>query len=204
MLKFKKEKDEELLKKELELLKVPIEEYVIKRRKLEVGLVDAERSRLQKQNWREKRWKYLKGIRKFHRSTKGKKFHRALGRFLATREFEGSLKNYQSERDSARKVDRGDRVGEWFEKVNLMGIEECREFLIGASSTLTHALIELRYYEPSMDESVGYKVFLSYLIDRYLDSLMKIVEGRVNEVDWGFWEELLFFKEDDVKEANNS
>lgn len=44
------------------------------------------KSQLAKHNWRAKKLKYLRGIRKFHRSIAGKKFHRSLSRFLLTRE----------------------------------------------------------------------------------------------------------------------
>ena len=46
---------------------------------------DIEKSKAQKKNWRKNKHKIKKGIKAFHRSTDGKKFHRKLGRFLATR-----------------------------------------------------------------------------------------------------------------------
>ncbi|MEM1672920.1 MAG: hypothetical protein QXT86_12800, partial [Archaeoglobaceae archaeon] len=72
IVKFKREEDRYLLEKEAEKFGLSLEEQFLKRRKLEIGLTDWEKRLDQKQNWREKRFKYLRGIRKFHRSTRGK------------------------------------------------------------------------------------------------------------------------------------
>lgn len=48
---------------------------------------DLDRSRNSKRAWRLNRRKYLKGIRKYHKSTEGKRFHRKLGRLNATRDY---------------------------------------------------------------------------------------------------------------------
>lgn len=57
-----------------------------RRREKTFELKDYRKSQVQKQNWRKKKLTYLRGINKFHRSIAGKKFHRAISRFLLTRE----------------------------------------------------------------------------------------------------------------------
>ena len=180
-MKFKSDIDEKIVREEAERLGVGIEEYFIKRRELEIGLADIERSNISKKNWREKRWKYLKGIRKFHRSTKGKEFHRNLGRFLSTREFEGDLKNYQTARDSDRKE----------ECVDFRSVDENKELLIGLTSLVTHALIELRYYSGGINEGVEYLLLLNDILVKFKEDYEKIIMGRVEEVDFEFWKSLL-------------
>ncbi len=51
---------------------------------------DFRKGQTQKGNWRKHRWKIMKGIDQYHKSTAGKKFHRKLGTFLALRNM-GSL-----------------------------------------------------------------------------------------------------------------
>lgn len=65
-----------------------IDEFIKRRREKVFQLKDFRRSQLSKRAWRVNRFSMMKGINKFHRSVKGKKFHRQLGRFLATRVFE--------------------------------------------------------------------------------------------------------------------
>ena len=62
------------------------EAIILKRTEKKKRLKDFRKSKLSKKSWRINRKKLEKGIKKFHRSTKGKRFHRALGRRLATRE----------------------------------------------------------------------------------------------------------------------
>lgn len=178
MVKFKKESDRLFLEEEAKKSGVSLEEQFLKRRKLEIGLTDWERRLNQKQNWREKRFKYLQGIRKFHRSTKGKEFHRRLGRFLATRDTSSKLAYYQGIQDKER----------FLESLRFDKVDEYREFLISVLSALTHALIEERYFEPDLDEAVRYKMFLGILLAEGVDVLKKVCEGRDNEIDFEFWE----------------
>lgn len=178
IVKFKREEDRYLLEKEAEKFGLSLEEQFLKRRKLEIGLTDWERRLDQKQNWREKRFKYLRGIRKFHRSTRGKEFHRRLGRFLATRDTSSKLAYYQGEVEKER----------FFESLRFDKVDEYREFLISVLSALTHALIEERYFEPDLNEAVGYKLFLGVLLAEAFDVLKKICLGLDGEVDFEFWE----------------
>jgi len=175
-MKFKSVVDEQVFRSEWLKSGLSLDEFLVKRGELELGLVDWERSQRQKQNWKKYRWKYLKGIRNFHSSTVGKKFHRNLGRFLATRETETLLKAYQREKEAEREL-RG---------LNLRKVQENLEFLIAVLSAGVHALIEERYYRASVDEAVDYKLFLEELLGKMKEVLDWLFE-EVEEVDWDFW-----------------
>jgi hypothetical protein len=175
-MKFKTLLDEQVFRSEWLRSGLSLDEFLVKRRELELGLVDWERSQRQKQNWRKYRWKYLRGIRNFHNSTVGKRFHRNLARFLATRETETLLRAYQREKEKEREL----------RALNLRKVQENLEFLIAVLSAGVHALIEERYYWGSVDEAVDYKLFLEELLGKVkevLDWLFDEVEG----VDWDFW-----------------
>lgn len=60
-------------------------EFIKRRRESEKTVKDSRKSSDSKSMWREKRYKIMKGIKAYHKSTEGKRFHRKLGRFLATR-----------------------------------------------------------------------------------------------------------------------
>jgi hypothetical protein len=175
-MKFKSDIDERLFRSEWLKSGLPLDEFLVKRRELEFGLVDWERSQRQKVNWQRYRWKYLKGIRAFHRSTEGKRFHRNLGRFLATREPESLLRAYQREKEKEREL-RG---------LDLRKVQENLEFLIVVLSAGVHGLIEERYYRASVDEAVEYKLFLEELL-RKVKEVLEWVFGEEEGVDWDFW-----------------
>ena len=63
------------------------------RKKLQIvkKSIDRKKSRDMKNNWRRNKHQLIKGIKKWHQSTQGKRFHRALGRFNALRENKNSL-----------------------------------------------------------------------------------------------------------------
>jgi hypothetical protein len=63
-----------------------LEMYVKKRNDLIPKYRDFRRSQSAKEAWRHNRYNFMKGIKRFHKSTKGKRMHRAIGDFLATRE----------------------------------------------------------------------------------------------------------------------
>jgi len=176
MIKFKSTIDENLFRSEWLRSCLPLEEFLVKRQELEIGLTDWERSQRQKINWQKYRWKYLKGIRDFHSSTAGKRFHRNLARFLVTRSPESFLKTYQSEKEKEREV-RG---------LDLRKVKENLEFLIAVLSAGVHALIEERYYKASVDEAVEYKFFLSEMLNK-VKEVLEWVCGERDYVDWDFW-----------------
>jgi hypothetical protein len=66
-------------------------ELFIKRRTSVIpGLKNFRKSQIAKSQWRRNKYEMLKNMRKFHKSTAGKKFHRNLGNFLATRIFQST------------------------------------------------------------------------------------------------------------------
>jgi len=113
-------------------------EMVIRKRRLFIPkLVDFRRSQVTKAEWRKFRYKIMKGIKRFHRSTAGKRFHRSLARFIATRQF------YRS--DSL--------VGNKNESVDIV-----LDTLKAIASAKTHLLIESHFYM-SVDVYVDYFIF---------------------------------------------
>jgi hypothetical protein len=95
-----------------------INEFIKKRSELRRGYRDYAKSSSTANAWKKNRWKYMKGIHNFHRSVAGKKFHRNLGTFLATR----ILRSDESYVDP--------------------------EYLVAASSLKTHLYLELLSFSP--------------------------------------------------------
>lgn len=96
-----------------------VEMYVKSRSGLISGLKDFRKSQNTKESWRKNRHKYMKGIKNFHRSTKGKRLHRAMS---------GYLINHESYKDLTHPP-----VFETLKAIN---------------SLKTHLYIELEYYTP--------------------------------------------------------
>lgn len=63
------------------------EEVSVRRNHQKRGVKNLKKSLQAKKTWRTKGRNLRRGIAKFHRSSKGKQFHRKLGRLLATRDF---------------------------------------------------------------------------------------------------------------------
>jgi hypothetical protein len=175
-MKFKSDVDERLFRSEWLKSGLSLDEFLVKRQELELGLVDWERSQRQKVNWQRYRWKYLRGIRSFHSSTVGKRFHRNLARFLATRETDSLLKVYQREKEKERDL----------KGLDLRKVQENLEFLIAVLSAGVHALIEERYYRVSVDEAVDYKLFLEEVLKK-VKEVLDWLYGEEDGVDWDFW-----------------
>jgi len=111
----------------------------IRRRKGVISqLKDYHKSQQGKSSWRANRWQHLRGIKRFAKSTEGKRFHRALGNFLANR--------YMRDKPSSQ-----------FQRENY-------DFLLSLSSLQTHALLENDYYFPSIVEAADYEFFSEYVI----------------------------------------
>jgi len=123
-------------------------EVFIQRRKATVRhLKDFRRQQITRQQWRHNRYNMMKGIKSFHKSTKGKKFHRALGRFLSTRLplAKGSL---LAVRD----------IGE------ASYIRELGEVFKALSSYKTHAWIQFENYMSASD-TADYEIFLDAAVE---------------------------------------
>jgi len=144
-----------------------LEIFVKIRRTLVPGLRNFRKSQVSKEQWRKNRYKLLKGIKRFHRSTKGKRMHRAIGRFLATRD--SSLGSFKR------------KANEYLE------IHDVCEILKALTSVKTHNYIEFEYYH-TVDEEVLYQIFTEELlpaIDRMEKALIS-TKGTITKEDLDF------------------
>jgi hypothetical protein len=118
-------------------------------------LKDYRKSSKQKTNWRENRYKMMKGIKAFHKSVEGKRFHKRLGRFLATRitrKNEDVSEDYQT-------------------------LMSKRGYIIGLNSAKQHLLVELEYFH-QLEEHVQLEEFI---VDYALPFFQTIEEKIVND-----------------------
>jgi hypothetical protein len=99
--------------------------FIKSRRDITGRLKNFRRQQGGREAWRKNRYGYMKGIRSFHKSTDGKRFHRAMGRFLT-----GRILNREQKRE---------------------GLDF--EGLKALSSLRTHYYIEREFYH-SLDEEV--------------------------------------------------
>ena len=109
----------ESVDKEFEPSEEMLEIYIGRREGLVKKLKDHRRGQNTKAQWRESRHKMMRGIKAYHRSTEGKRFHRNLGNHLANRIFKHE---------------------------SFSNIIEKSEYLKALSSAKTHFFIELQYY----------------------------------------------------------
>jgi len=98
---------------------------------------DHKRSRVMKDHWRRNKAVLKKGIEKWHKSTAGKRFHRALGRFNALRETAGY--QYYYSRDTKPVLSK---------ETKEISMDQVNDALLSLSSIETHLNLELQYYEP--------------------------------------------------------
>lgn len=162
-MKFKSDLDKSLLMLELGYSdtsspdQVPedvIESFIKKRRKLVTGLKDFRKSQEVKSNWRRHRYKMMKGIKSWHKSTTGKRFHRQLGRFLATKILEDN-----------------DRLD----------IEKY-ETLKALSSLHTHMYIEGEFFRSSVNEDVDFELMVEYSLPLLTNLELKILENKYADI----------------------
>lgn len=167
MIKFRSEDDKLAFLVEsgnLELLNVNTDDwpenlseiFFKKQRERATNIVDFRKSQLTKRQWRQDKWKMMTGINKFHRSVKGKKFHRSLGRFLATRIFEPS------------------RVS------SLVSLRA--ESLKAITSLRTHLYIESEFYMP-LEEAANFMVLYEHAVPALAEIETKVYKGLVDEIN---------------------
>lgn len=130
-------------------------ELFLKRRKgIVPRLKDFRKSQATKSSWNKHRWKYLKGIKKFARSIRGKRLHRSLGRFVATR-YSLKTKTSAPRRET---------------------LELVKDLALKALPSLrTHMYIEQGYYM-SLSEQVESELFMDYALP-----ILRDVEERIYE-----------------------
>lgn len=136
---------------------VQLDEFIKKRRGRVKKMVDFRKSQNAKANWRKNRFKMMRSIKKWHKSTEGKRFHRQLGRFLATRLRE----NYYDE-------------------------SEKYEILKAVSSLRTHLYLEGEYMMP-IEEQIDFDLMMEYAIPLItnveLNILNNVQELSENELE---------------------
>jgi len=133
-------------------------ELFIKRRKPLSGAIKSFRkSQDTKAQWRRNKWSFMRGIKRFSKSTEGKRFHRNLGRFLSTRYFHPTMKSIISlDREDDGKENRHDVQEE-------LNIFDLAEVLKAVTSVKTHLFIELERYFP-LQEEVEYAEMLDVVL----------------------------------------
>ena len=129
--------------------------FIKTRRNLVSNLRDFKKSNRQTSVWKEQRFKYLQGIKRFHNSIQGKRLHRTMGRFLATRIFNLNPNNLRSR--------------------SMLRASESS--LKAVSSVRSHAYIELEYTYPILEEVQLYD-WLEYAIPLLNNLEMKLFEDN--------------------------
>lgn len=140
-----------------------VHEFVIHRDRDVDQVKDRKKSQNQKHNYRRNKAKYKRGIRRFHRSAKGKRFHRALGNFVATRS--------QTD-DRAPKTGRKKTVEESF-----------GDILTDIYSLKSHLNICNRYVVPTVLEQAEWDILFEYANKRLTCVVQCLEEFRIIEED---------------------
>lgn len=122
---------------------------------------DKKKSLEQKHAWRRNRKKYEKGIKKWHNSTAGKRFHRQLSRFVMTRESVSMQYYYNKDINKESPTDTENKIVKMSQK-------DITQALVNLSSIETHLVLELEYYEPDIN---ALSEFLELVELFYSDSL---------------------------------
>ena len=122
---------------------------------------DSKKSRTMKNHWRRNKSKIMKGIKKWNKSTSGKRFHKALGRFNALRLTEGAINQIYNdyESKSTKKIP--------------LSMSQVNDALLGLSSIETHLYLELQYYEADSEAMLQ---FLDIIDDFVMDSSFLKIE----------------------------
>jgi hypothetical protein len=194
MLKFKSDADKEVLLQELskepefsdglvleDLDDPSIQSAIaIKRRRLVKKLKNFRRSQIQKQNWRKGKHKYLKGIRDFHKSMAGKKFHRGLARFVVSR---GLLRkpNKTTEYGISPRL-RESLMLNRHPTVKLSRYDQS-ELLTLLAATRNHLVLETKYYLP-VSEEVDYLIMLEVVLPELSEFSSRLEAAIINYDDF--------------------
>jgi len=157
-MKFKSKKDE------LQFKLTGLNEKTIRKRltladKFKITK-DHKASRKAKDNWRRNKYKIKKGMMKWHKSTAGKRFHKALGRFNALRE---------------KRIIDDFYINQTIKPVKI-SYDMITDGLLSLSSIETHLLLELQYYEPDFEALQEYL----YIIRQFMNDVYNIKKELLN------------------------
>lgn len=162
MMRFINEHDRAMLLSELgydestRLEDVPeheLHEFIKRRSGLIRGAKNAARSQQAKRSWKKNRKAYMKGIKDFHKSTAGKRMHRQMGRFLATRITQRGVQSSRMLRETLLKALSSMRTHLYIENETYQDLRDQRDL----SLMLDHAIpalleIEQRWWRASNGE----------------------------------------------------
>lgn len=143
-----------------------LDEVIVKRRSVKNKRKSSHLSRLAKRRMRKYKKRYTRALRKFHKSSKGKDFHKALGRKLRD-----SIQKDEAEQDYFQISDS--------EIIGLMK---------SISSAMTHFIIE---YEQSYQDDEYGEYFDTDLLDFMIDVssvCMKDLKESLNKTDYERYE----------------
>jgi hypothetical protein len=144
--------------------------FIKRRRPLVRRLVGFRQKQLTQSSWRKNRWKFLTGIHKWHRSVQGKRFHRALGRFLATRIIRPKLLTTLGTHFEKQKKER-------YESLDILQDQALKAI----SSIRTHLYIDLGYYQ-SLEEEADLFQLLEHAIPLLNAVELKLFENSEAEL----------------------
>lgn len=161
---------------------------VKKRLQITTKAKDHKASRNMKNNWRRNKAGMKKGINKWAKSTAGKRFHRALGRFNALREsVSGSTAYYDTE------MAPGTNYVE-------LSMTQVNDALLGLSSIETHLYLELQYYEADAEAMVQFLDLLNaFLMDASqlkIELLEAYVNGKLEQENYNLLTDMVQFFQD--------
>jgi hypothetical protein len=128
--------------------------FISQRGSLSKHIKNRRKSAKQKASWRKNRHKIMRGIKSFHKSTDGKRFHRKLGRFLATRITRDKRPSHKSESFS-----------DIFESLNAL------------TSLKQHLIVELGYYHRVYERIEVEEMILENALQMLSEIENKVVNG---------------------------
>ena len=135
---------------------LPVEElheFIKRRSGLIRGAKNASVSKKAKRSWKKNRKAHMKGIKKFHKSTAGKRMHRQMGRFLATRITKRGVQSSRMLRESLLKAVSSLRTHLYIENETYQSIQEQRDLGLLMDHVVPTLLdIEQRWWSLSEDE----------------------------------------------------
>jgi len=150
--------------KEYEPTLEQVEEF-IKSRSGYTGSKDKDKSNAQKKNWRKNKGKIKRGIKSFHKSVEGKKFHRNMGRFLATRITRDKLSDRKDGKDES------------------FSILENLEYIKALNSAKQQLYIELDYFHTLTEQAQLESLVMDYAVPFFRSIEDKMVFNEDLTVD---------------------
>ena len=147
-----------------------IQEFKVRRRTVaqKVRKKDPNKSRIAKMTWKKNKGTMLKGLRKFHKSTKGKSFHKALGKFAS--------KTTSSNENEDNLI---------------AALLELNELRISISSAMTYLFIDMKQHPNNYDDFPSedfsglmdvYSEVMKDLQDALISQDLEIIRDVMNEV----------------------